>query len=159
MDIIDVEAVVNTETRDENGDTPLLQCIKQYLKQTALMSVNPDFEDFDLSDHLIEMLDVLVHKRANLNAQDKHFRTGLMLLASSPFAMKVIRYLINAGASTFYISGGGYDCIDEAVYHGNLEIARYLKEAKRLECQKHDALSSVPPEQSKKKWTTFWRFF
>ena len=156
----DVEAVVNTEQRDESGDTPLLQCVREYLRQTALMACNPDFEeDFDLSDHLIEMLDILVHKRANVNAQDRHFKTALILLASSPFSLKVIRYLVEAGASTLYISGGGYDCIDEAIYHGNMETARYLKEARSLECRKREAEAVTVSEQGKKKWTTFWKFF
>lgn len=159
MYISDIEMVTETEKRNENGDTPLLQCVKEYLRQVHLTT--DDF-DTDLADSIIEMLDILVHKKANLNAQDRHFKTALILLASSPSTLKVVRYLVEAGASTLYISGGGFDCIDEAVYYGNMEVARYLQESRRLECLRYDAkvnTTTSAGNSSKRKWTTFWRFF
>ena len=154
FDTPEPSTLLETEVRNGNGDTVLLQIVREYLRQIALLTDESAF--VDATDSLIEYLDVLVHKNANLNAQDRSFRTALILLASSPHSLKAIRYLVEAGASTLYISGGGWDAIDDATYYGNLEVARYLKDAKRQECHKR---SQVEPKVSnKKRWTTFWLF-
>jgi ankyrin repeat protein len=155
FDIPSIKTLDNTESRNEIGDSVLLQIVREYLRQISLIADEDAFTD--ATDSLIEYLDILVHKGANLNAQDRNFKTALILLASSQYSLKAIRYLVEAGASTLYISGGGWDAIDDATYHGNLEVARYLKGAKRQECQKRS--QSQPKASTNKRWTTFWNFF
>jgi len=150
------------EERNEDGDTPLLEYTKEYLQQVKIikmLTTDPNFVcDFDPADDFIELVGILIRKKANLNAQDRHFKTALILLAREPDSLKVIRYLVNAGASTLYISGGGYSCIEEAHSCRNKEIFNFLQEAHRLECQRYDErANSLAPR--KKGWTTFWRFF
>jgi hypothetical protein len=159
-----VEALEDTECKNDEGDTPLLEYTKEYLYQVKTMNwINTRVEtedDFDPADDFIEILDILVHKKANLNAQDCHFRTALILLASERASLKVVRYLVEAGASTLYISRSGYSCLEEAFCCKNMEIYRYLCEARRLECQRYDSKAKGNTSSDKKKrWTTFWRFF
>lgn len=157
-----LEALDDTECRNEEGDTPLLEYTKEYLYQIKTMNwVNTTLQaerDFDPADDFIEILDILVHKKANLNAQDCHFRTALILLASEKASLKVIRYLVEAGASTLFISRSGYSCLDEAYCYKHMEIYNFLKEARRVECKRYD--EAIKGETKRKKhWTTFWRFF
>jgi ankyrin repeat protein len=100
---------------------------------------------------------MLIHKKVNLNVQDKHFRTPLILLSKNSDTLKAIRFLCEAGASTFYISGAGWDAIDEALYYGNMETVRYLKEARKIECLKR-SVYTPPKNNEKPKWLTFWKF-
>jgi hypothetical protein len=154
FDVPNVNELANVEARNKEGNTPLLQVVKEYLRATALTSKD---SMLDLTDSLIEHLDILVHRGANLNSQDRSFKTALILLASSPHSLKAIRFLVEAGASTLYISGGGWDAIDDAIHYGNMETARYLREAKKVECQKRSQMTH--PVSQKKRWTTFWNFF
>jgi ankyrin repeat protein len=164
FEVPDVSELSNVEARNQDGDTPLLQVVKEYLRAMALTDADEDntVRTIDgLTDTLVERLDVLVHKNANLNAQDRSFKTALILLASSPHSLKAIRYLVEAGASTIYISGGGWDCIDDAIHYGNMATAAYLREAKRRECLARDKSYRTSTSEAKnaKRWTTFWNFF
>jgi ankyrin repeat protein len=155
FDTPDLISLSNTEMRGQDGDTPLLRVVKEYLRQVSLLP--DDGYLVDATDTLIEQLDILVHKGANVNAQDRHFRTALILLASSKHSMKVIRFLIEAGASTLLMSGAGWDAVDDAIHYGNIEIAEYLRRAKTEECRKRSKMVAPIPE--KKRWSTFWKYF
>jgi glycosyltransferase involved in cell wall biosynthesis len=78
-------------------------------------------------------------------------------LKGSYASLKAIRFLCEAGASTFYISGAGWDALDEALYYGNMEIVRYLREARKAECLKR-TVYNPPKDNEKSKWYTFWKF-
>ena len=121
-----ISSIENVEERNTTGDTPLLSLTQELLRQIAL-AISEDNIYFAI-DEYIGNVDTLIHKKVNLDIQDKHFRTPLILLAKNRYTLKAIRFLCEAGASTFYISGAGWDAIDEALYYGNMEIVRYLRE-------------------------------
>jgi len=147
-----ISTLDNIEQRNQNGDTLLLTMTQELLRQLSL-----EGETTVLIDEYIGNVDALIHKKVNLNIQDRHFRTPLILLAKNPDTLKAIRFLCEAGASTFYISGAGWDALDEALYYGNMEIARYLREARKAECLKR-TVYNPPKDNEKSKWYTFWKF-
>ncbi len=151
----DMASVENIEQRNQNGDTFLLSLTQELLRQISLTADRNNI--YFLIDEYIGNVDTLIHKKVNLDAQDKHFRTPLILLAKNEYTLKAIRFLCEAGASTFYISGGGWDALDEAHYYGNMEIARYLREARKSECLRR-TVYNAPKETEKSKWS-FWKFY
>jgi ankyrin repeat protein len=155
FDMPAISTVKDIELRNSSGDTPLLALTQELLRQVSLITDESNI--YFLIDEYIANVDELIYKKANINVQDRHFRTPLILLAKSSYTLKAIRFLCEAGASTFYISGGGWDAIDEALYYGNMATVRYLREARKAQCLKHSAYT-LPKETEKPKWLTFWKF-
>ena len=74
-----------------------------------------------------EVVEYLVGKGANLDAQDEQGRTALME-AVNAYKLDVIRFLIDSGANVNAVDGRGCTALMRAAYSGFPELVNYLLE-------------------------------